>query len=511
MTTKISKNLINDNYVLTVGDTMTGELQVLMPSPSVQLKLDGTAGTIENNANLVICYDETGTQRALIWHGIDSTASPSDNDVMNLVVRDRAAGSIVTRMSLTEGNVAVTSAPAPINDDHLTRKDYVDNNYLALADDYIAGHNAEGRFMQSASLTNDFANARHRGSTFIFTAVTPANSSIDAMFSGNSDFYYIDVPTQDAGGGWPIVIEFTVPRILKWGTTVGIGFGTSGFRCNAVKIEAFSEGAWVTCIDTITNTSEDIYVDVPGNVGVGTTSVRYTLSDPASTASVRINHLWATNYQCENAKWLHLPRVGGELFGDLSVPKVLITSDFSGVQQVNGALDMDCLATTTNIVFRYGRHTNNPGLGATTQWSQCDGTTGSLMRYDHKTGDLILLTATPAGDTSVVRKDYVDDSVIGYTAQAGNATNTDLDGTPTQTNTLTANVSLTTSNRVAGRHVDVFYTASVADRTVTLNASWISFGEVSPIVIPVGKKLCVTLVALGTAETDIQAVCVLEN
>jgi len=102
-------------------------------------------------------------------------------------------------------------------------------------------------------------------------------------------------------------------------------------------------------------------------------------------------------------------------------------------------------------------------------------------------------------------------AIDGYAAQSNNATNTNFNGQATQTNTLTTNVSLTTSNRVAGRHVDVFYTASGANRTVTLNASWIKFGEASPITVPSGKKLIVTLVALGTTESTVQAVCVLQN
>jgi len=98
-----------------------------------------------------------------------------------------------------------------------------------------------------------------------------------------------------------------------------------------------------------------------------------------------------------------------------------------------------------------------------------------------------------------------------YTTEAGNLAIIDLDANQTLASTLTGNVSLTTSNRAAGLKVDVFYDASVADRTVTLNAFWHSYGVASPIIIPTGKRLVLTLTCLGTAETDVHVAAVLEN
>lgn len=76
---------------------------------------------------------------------------------------------------------------------------------------------------------------------------------------------------------------------------------------------------------------------------------------------------------------------------------------------------------------------------------------------------------------------------------------------------LTANISLVSSGGVAGRRVDYIYTADASARTVTLNASWHSFGEGSPITIPATKSLILSLTATGATEGDVYCAAVLEN
>ena len=99
-----------------------------------------------------------------------------------------------------------------------------------------------------------------------------------------------------------------------------------------------------------------------------------------------------------------------------------------------------------------------------------------------------------------------------FTAEAGNLAIIDLDSSQTITSTLTADIPTpTTSNRAAGLKVDVIYLASIADRTVTLNASWLSYGEASPILIPTGKHLVLSLTCVGGAEADVHCAAVLEN
>ena len=111
-----------------------------------------------------------------------------------------------------------------------------------------------------------------------------SSSEIDRMFNGLGSF--AGIPTTDFEAG-PVVIEFTLPRRLTYGMYVGISFGNSAWRCRGVKIEAYSQDKWVTCIDLKDNAYEDVYTNVPGNSGTGTTAMRYTLTDPNN--NVRIN------------------------------------------------------------------------------------------------------------------------------------------------------------------------------------------------------------------------------
>ena len=189
------------------------------------------------------------------------------------------------------------------------------STYMTTAMPYVAGHHAEGRYLASAALMNDLGNARLRGSTFTFTNVSPTNAQIDTMFDGTAGV----VVWTTSGITFPVVIEFTLPRTLQYGATVGVGFGNATWRANSVKIEAFSNGAWVTCIDTTTNTSEDVIANIPGsNATPGTTKLRYTFADP-NASQFRICHLWGFNYHSDMWTQLQMPRAGGTMYGSLAV------------------------------------------------------------------------------------------------------------------------------------------------------------------------------------------------
>lgn len=194
----------------------------------------------------------------------------------------------------------------------------LDGKYLTKTwkggDDYFAGHHAEGRLLANAYLANDLANARRRGSTFTLTNTSLSDTEIDRMFDGLSTF--AGVPTTDFANG-PVVIEFDIPRTLSYGAYVGIGFGNSTWRCKDVLIEAYSQGKWVTCIHETNNAYEDVYTNIPGNSGVGTTAFRITLDNPNN--NVRICHIWAYNYNSELWSQAIMPRSGGSMYGDLSL------------------------------------------------------------------------------------------------------------------------------------------------------------------------------------------------
>lgn len=97
------------------------------------------------------------------------------------------------------------------------------------------------------------------------------------------------------------------------------------------------------------------------------------------------------------------------------------------------------------------------------------------------------------------------DSVLTTVSHAANLA-IDLNVSQYQTVTLTGDTTLTTANRPtsAVRAVVVFFTASGAQRVVTLNGSWKNYGSASTITIPSGKEAYLSITAFGSAETDIR-------
>ena len=203
--------------------------------------------------------------------------------------------------------------------------------------DYFAGHHSEGRLLANAYLSNDLGNARKRGSKFTLTNTSLSDGEIDYMFDGLATM--AGIPTTDFEAG-PVVIEFDIPRTLSYGAYVGIGFGNSAWRCKDVKIEAYSNGAWVTCVHETDNAYEDVYTNIPGNSGVGTTKFRYTLNKPNN--NVRICHLWAYNYNSHLWSQVIMPRSGGRMYGDLTLDGKLTASGSN--------------STNWNTAYNWGDH-----------------------------------------------------------------------------------------------------------------------------------------------------------
>ena len=212
------------------------------------------------------------------------------------------------------------------------------STYLATNANYFAGHHPEGRIMYNAYLTNDIANARLRGSTITVTQngvpYSMTNTDIDAMFDGTASFWNI---SPASGFNYPLVIEFTLPRTLTYGTWIGIGFGASSWYAQSVKIEAYSlnSNSWVTVFNTTTNTSEDIFTStsaISGGNSLGITQIRYTISNPVGS-QLRIAHLWAYNYASDMWSQTMMPRAGGSFYN----PVTVTTASNAVVLAVRGA------------------------------------------------------------------------------------------------------------------------------------------------------------------------------
>jgi hypothetical protein len=70
--------------------------------------------------------------------------------------------------------------------------------------------------------------------------------------------------------------------------------------------------------------------------------------------------------------------------------------------------------------------------------------------------------------------------------------------------TATGNITFTTSNRAAGRHVRLFIDAGGSTRTLAY-PSWTAHGAALPTSLASGKRLALSLMSLGTTDANISA------
>ena len=76
---------------------------------------------------------------------------------------------------------------------------------------------------------------------------------------------------------------------------------------------------------------------------------------------------------------------------------------------------------------------------------------------------------------------------------------------------VTSNISLTSQNKGVGRKTEMIFICQGGPYTVTLNASWRTFGETSPITLQNNQALVLSLTSMTSLETDVLCAAVVEN
>ena len=134
-----------------------------------------------------------------------------------------------------------------------------------------------------------------------------------------------------------------------------------------------------------------------------------------------------------------------------------------------------------------------------------DGTTGKLL----KQATVLVSDLLPLSGGTVTGAITTDKQIVTTVATLGTTgtLNLDMNASMLQTTgTLTGNITLTTSNRAAGKTVTLRIVNGGTDRTITW-PSWVFVGTApgAPETITANKTAVVTITAFGTADTDIVA------
>lgn len=135
-----------------------------------------------------------------------------------------------------------------------------------------------------------------------------------------------------------------------------------------------------------------------------------------------------------------------------------------------------------------------------------DGTTGKLLKQATVlVSDLLPLSGgTMTGAITTNAQIVTTVTTLGTTGTL----NLDMNASMLQTTgTLAGNITLTTSNRAAGKTVTLRIVNGGTNRTITWPAGWVFVGTApaSPETITANKTAVVTITAFGTADSDIVA------
>jgi hypothetical protein len=206
----------------------------------------------------------------------------------------------------------------------------------------IMNPNPEQDLTFSPYLVNDFAFARYRGATYTQTNSAISDSSFDEMFNGKAGFATFNTngaTAVDDAVNPPPVIEITLPSVMNYASYVGVAFGAEWNRARGIRLEAFSEGAWIDVVNESNNSSDVVFGKIDGNDGNGTSKLRITLwNSSTGSGDVRITHIFGFDYNSPLATSLFLDRSGGNVYGDLNIDgETTVTGDLA----VSGSITID--------------------------------------------------------------------------------------------------------------------------------------------------------------------------
>jgi hypothetical protein len=194
---------------------------------------------------------------------------------------------------------------------------------------FYAPQNPEGTHFKGHAFFNDIAYARLRGSTISVdvdgTAMT-STTNIDNMLSPNNNVW-----NMSTSGVTTVTITITsIPSPIQFGSYMGVNFISKNFRAKDITLEYSQDSgfSWSTA-GTFTDQGDEFVVSSFNSGNINTNALRWTLED-FNAPQMRINGLFAYDFNSPGMSGLYLPLGGGNVYGDIGVTGEVSATSFSG-------------------------------------------------------------------------------------------------------------------------------------------------------------------------------------
>lgn len=167
---------------------------------------------------------------------------------------------------------------------------------------------------------NDFAFIDKKGGSY--TVTRSDNGEIgnpQNIFDAAPSFMHSRGFTSDTV--WAVDIVCPIP--LTYGTLLYVDFGSQGFFCTYVKIEAqhSTTGEWKTVMEKTDNALPYVYCRCSSD-DIGVNKFKFTFKNPLSAQQFRISSIGAISYKSSGIEETVLTRKGGEVYGDVIAPNI---------------------------------------------------------------------------------------------------------------------------------------------------------------------------------------------
>lgn len=185
---------------------------------------------------------------------------------------------------------------------------------------YYAHHPEMGEMHVIPFIYNDFAFIDKKGGSYTVTrndggeVTNPQN-----IFDAAPSFMLSRGFTADTI--W--TVEISTPTSFSYGTILYIDFGSEGFSCAYIKIEAQNSatGAWQNVLERTDNSFPYVYCRCSSD-DAGVNKFRFTFKSPLGANQFRISSIGAISYKSAGVEETLLTRKGGTVYGDVIAPNI---------------------------------------------------------------------------------------------------------------------------------------------------------------------------------------------